>query len=132
MKIRFMFQLVIFGLVTLVLISVITAVAAANTVPSTRLGNQTKSVTPNNLKPSFCGSLDLQNVVSGSGSITGTNGNDLILGSSGDDTIDGLDGNDCILGGTGNDTISGSNGNDVCNEGGDAGDTFATCETTIP
>jgi Ca2+-binding RTX toxin-like protein len=132
MKIRFMFQLVTFGLLALILISVITAIAAANTVPSTRLDNQAKSVTSNDLKPASCASLDLRNIVSGSGAITGTSYSDLILGSAGDDTIDGLDGDDCILGGGGTDTINGGNQNDICNGGGDASDTFATCETIVP
>lgn len=132
MRIRFTFQLLLFGLIMLVLISVVTAIAATNTVPPTRLDNETKSITSNDLKPSSCASLDLRNIISGSGTITGTSGNDLILGSSGDDTISGLGGDDCILGGNGNDTISGGDGNDICNGGGSAGDAFDTCETVIP
>jgi len=132
MKIRFTFQLMLFGLTMLILISVVTVIAATNTVPSTRLDNQTKSITSNNVKPSSCASLDLRNIVSGSGTITGTSGNDLILGSAGDDTIDGLGGDDCILGGDGNDTINGGDGNDICNGGGSAGDSFTNCEAVIP
>ncbi len=132
MKTRFVFQLLTFGLVVLMLSSVITAIAATNTIPSTRLDNQTNSVTPNDVKPSFCISLDLENIVSGSGVITGTNGNDLILGSAGDDIINGLAGTDCILGGSGNDSIHGGDENDICNGGGNAGDTFEMCETAIP
>lgn len=132
MKTRFAFQLMAFGLVVLMISSVITAIAATNTIPSTRLDSQANSVTPNDVKPSFCASLDLQNIVSGSGVITGTNGNDLILGSTSDDTINGLSGTDCILGGSGNDSIYGDDDNDVCRGGGNAGDTFETCETTIP
>jgi Ca2+-binding RTX toxin-like protein len=132
MKIRFTFQLMLFGLTLLILVSVITAIAATNTVPSTRLDSQTKSITSNDVKPSSCASLDLRNIVSGSGTITGTAQNDLILGSAGDDSIDGLGGNDCILGGDGNDTIQGGDGNDICNGGGSAGDTFADCEIVIP
>lgn len=44
--------------------------------------------------------------------ITGTNGNDLIIGFEGNDKIDGSNGNDCIIGGTGNDQLQGNNGND--------------------
>lgn len=132
MKIHFIVQLTLFGLVALVLISVSSAIAATNTVPTTWLDNQTKSVTPNDVKPFFCASLNLQNIITGSGTINGTNGNDLILGSAADDTINASGGTDCILGGGGNDTINGDNGNDVCSGGGNAGDTFATCETTIP
>ena len=132
MRIRFTFQLMLFGLMLLVLVSVITAIAAANTIPPTRLDSQTKLITSNDVKPPSCASLDLRNIVSGSGTITGTNGNDLILGSAGDDTISGLGGDDCILGGDGNDRISGGDGNDICNGGGSAGDSFDTCETVIP
>lgn len=132
MRIRFTFQLLLFGLIMLVLISVVTAIAATNTVPPTRLDNEIKSITSNDLKPSSCVSLDLRNIISGSGTITGTSGNDLILGSPGDDTISGLGGDDCILGGNGNDTISGGDGNDICNGGGSAGDTFTACEAVIP
>ncbi len=132
MKVHLIFQFMLFGLIALVLVSVSTAIAATNTVPTTRLDNQTKSITANDVKPFFCASLNLQNIITGSGTITGTNGNDLILGSAADDTINGLGGTDCILGGGGNDTISGDGGSDVCSGGGNAGDTFATCETTIP
>jgi len=132
MRIRFTFQLMLFGLIMLVLISVVTAIAATNTVPSTRLDNQVESITSNDLKPYSCASLDLRNIVSGSGTITGTSENDLILGSSGDDIITGLAGDDCILGGDGIDTISGGDGNDICNGGGTVGDSFDTCETVIP
>jgi Ca2+-binding RTX toxin-like protein len=132
MKIHFIFQLVIFGLVMMVLIGISTAIAATNTVPSTRLDNQIKTITANDVKPFFCASLNLQNIIVGSGIITGTSGNDLILGSTNNDTINGQDGTDCILGGGGGDTISGENGSDVCDGGGNAGDIFATCETIIP
>lgn len=132
MKIRLLLQLMIFGMVTLVLVSVVTAIAATNSVPPTRLDSQTRVVTANDVKPSVCASMGLGTIISGSGVITGTNGNDLILGSAGEDTIDGLDGTDCILGGDGNDTFSGGDGIDVCIGGGDVGDSFAACETTIP
>lgn len=132
MKTRFAFQFMAFGLVILIISSVITAIAATNTIPSTRLDNRTNAIIPNDVKPSSCMSLDLQNIISGSGTITGTNGNDLILGSASDDTINGLAGNDCILGGSGSDSISGDDGNDICNGGGNAGDIFVTCETSIP
>ena len=132
MKIRFTFQLLLVGLFLLVLVSVVTAIAATNTIPPTRIENQIKSISSNDIKPSSCASLDLRNIVSGSGVITGTPGNDLILGGSGDDTIKGLGGDDCIIGGGGNDTIDGGDGNDICNGGGSPGDSFTSCETVIP
>jgi Ca2+-binding RTX toxin-like protein len=44
--------------------------------------------------------------------ITGTNGNDSLVGTSVADTIQGLDGNDTLVGNAGNDTLNGGNGND--------------------
>lgn len=66
--------------------------------------------------------------ITGSGVVTGTNGNDVIITGNGADTVDGRGGNDLICthggddfvrGGTGNDQISAGNGND--NAGGQAG-----------
>ena len=107
-----------------------TAVAATNTVPATNVTYQTMSVGINDQKPSTCAGWVLTNLVTGSGTLTGTEGNDLILGSSGIDTIDGLGGDDCILGGGGDDLITGGDGTDVC-IGGPGTDTFTTCETQI-
>jgi Ca2+-binding RTX toxin-like protein len=45
--------------------------------------------------------------------ITGTPGNDLIMGLEGADHINSNGGDDCILGGPGADTINGNDGNDV-------------------
>ena len=47
------------------------------------------------------------------GSITGTGGNDILLGGATAETINGGDGNDHINGGYGNDTLAGGNGNDL-------------------
>ena len=44
--------------------------------------------------------------------ITGTNGNDSLVGTSVADTISGLDGNDTLVGNAGNDTLNGGAGND--------------------
>jgi Ca2+-binding RTX toxin-like protein len=49
--------------------------------------------------------------------ITGTNGNDFLLGTEEDDTILTLGGNDTVLGRGGNDRIEGGDGNDVVNGG---------------
>lgn len=133
----------------LMLASVVSAMAAANSVPTTYLGSATFAITPNDLKPPECASLNLTNIVIGSGTFSGTNGNDLILGSAGadninamggddcvvagdgDDTIVGGTGNDVILAGPGNDTLAGNPGIDVC-YGGPGTDSFnPTCETQI-
>lgn len=116
-----------FGALTLILFSVVTAVAATNTVPATRLDDRTSFINANNVKPSACAGISVTNSVSGTGVITGTAGNDLIIASTGMDVIDGSGGNDCIVGGGGDDMINGGDGNDVC-LGGPGTDVFATCE----
>ena len=120
-------RLVLYSVLILILISAVTAIADANAVPATRVTNQNNSININNLKPVACASMHLTNLVSGSGTLTGTEGNDLILGSSGADIIDGLGGNDCIVGGGGDDSINGNNGTDVC-LGGSGNNTFTSCE----
>jgi Ca2+-binding RTX toxin-like protein len=66
--------------------------------------------------------------ITGSGTVNGTPGDDVIITGNGNDTVDGLGGNDRICtrggddharGGTGNDQINSGNGND--NTGGQAG-----------
>jgi hypothetical protein len=101
------------GLILLVVLGVITASAAANIVPVTWLGATNLPITANDLKPAACAALNLTNLVVGSGTFNGSNGNDLILGSPGADTINGRQGGDCILGGGGNDILRGHVGNDV-------------------
>lgn len=131
---RILLRLAFFGLIALILASVITAVAAANTVPPSRLTDQSRPITANDLKPPECAALNLTNIVVGSGNFEGTFGNDLILGSPNSDDIRGRFGDDCILGGGGDDTIVGDQGTDVC-IGGPGNDTFRpppnTCETEI-
>jgi len=124
------------------------ALAAANTVPVTKLSDTRRPITPNDLKPTECNGITVTTKIIGSGTFSGTNANDLILGSAGADTIDGGAGSDCILGGGGNDTLNGQGGADVilggdgddaingggadtC-YGGPGTDTFASCETQFP
>jgi Ca2+-binding RTX toxin-like protein len=130
-KISFTLRLLIFGLAALIIINIVTAFAATNTVQATNVAYKTISVGINDKKPSACTGWSLENLITGSGSITGTEGNDLILGSSGADTIDGLGGDDCILGGGDDDLITGGDGVDVC-IGGPGTNTFVTCEAQIP
>jgi len=128
---RILHRLALFGLIALILASVITAVAAANTVPPSRLTDQSRPITANDLKPPECAALNLREIVVGSGDIKGTGKNELILGSSGPDTIRSLPGDDCILGGGGDDHLSGDKDTDVC-IGGPGNDTFDdSCETQI-
>lgn len=119
-----------FGALILILFSVVTAIAATNTVPATRLDHVFLSTNINDFKPSNCAGIFLTSLITGSGSITGTSGNDLILASPSADTIDGLGGDDCIIGGGGSDSITGNDGADVCIGGPDA-DVFTTCEGEI-
>jgi Ca2+-binding RTX toxin-like protein len=126
-----LFRIALLVLLGLVVASVAGAFAATNTIAPSNIGVQSVSVNANDLKPATCAGLDLTNVIHGSGTITGTSGNDLIFGSSGDDVIDGLGGDDCIVSGGGTDIIDGNDGNDICiGSGGNV--TFLNCETTLP
>jgi Ca2+-binding RTX toxin-like protein len=127
---RSLYGLVLLGLIILILVSSVNAIAASNTVPPTNLGDWRNTITYNSLKPAACASLDLTNIIVGSGHILGTNGNDLIIGSAGNDNIDGKNGDDCILGGGGDDDISGGNGYNVC-IGGPGNNTYAKCDVII-
>ncbi len=127
---RFLYRMALFGLLVLILTSLVSAVAASNSVPGSRAGRTVLTIDANALKPPECASMNLTNIVTGSGNIDGTKHNDLILGSPGVDTITGKGGTDCILGGGGNDDITGSNGGDVC-IGGPGTDTFSKCERSI-
>ena len=55
--------------------------------------------------------------------LTGTGGNDIILGYSTDDVLSGFDGNDTLTGKAGNDVLIGGTGNDVL-QGGTGNDTY--------
>jgi Ca2+-binding RTX toxin-like protein len=100
-------------LALLTALSIFSGFAAANTVAGSGAGEDFFTITVNDLRPAECASINLVNIIIGSGSIQGTNQNDLILGSAGNDQIRGMVGDDCILGGGGNDTIDGRQGNDV-------------------
>jgi Ca2+-binding RTX toxin-like protein len=130
MRIGRFFKFFAFGSITLILVSIVSAFAAGIIVPNTNVGAKSIPVYANDIKPSACASLNLTNIISGSGILLGTAGNDLIIGSTGIDIIDGLGGDDCILGGDGDDTITGGVGNDVC-LGGAGTDVFLTCESEV-
>ena len=70
-------RLVFLLLAVLIFLAAATAVAAANTVPGTALGNSSRAVTLNDLKPSQCSGIFIARLIVGSGTITGTDGNDL-------------------------------------------------------
>jgi hypothetical protein len=126
-------RVVVIGLVMLILASVIAAIAAVNTVPSSRTTDQNRAITANNLKPSSCSALNLTSIVVcyGSGDCNGTNASELILGNQYYNRIDASGGNDCIVGGDSDDDIDGQAGTDVC-IGGPGYDSFGGgCETKI-
>jgi len=130
----------------LIFLTAIFAFAATNSVPITRLMDQSFSISVSDLAPSACDSISagLTSIVvcedekggkDGKGKkgekCKGTNGNDLILGTLNENDIDGRKGNDCILGGAGDDNpIDGGEGTDIC-IGGPGDDIFNNCETEI-
>ena len=119
----------------LIFISTLTAIAAGNTIPTTRLDENTAAMNANAIKPAACASLNLTAIVtcsSAGGNCSGTSASELILGGPSDDNILGDKGDDCILGGGGDDAIRGEQGTDVC-IGGPGSNTFhPSCETQIP
>lgn len=123
--------LAVCGGLALILASIGSALATANTVPQSYAGAVVLPITANDLKPVECAGLNLTTVIVGSGTINGGGQAALILGGAGDDTINGKAGSDCMLGGGGNDTFNGGNGNqDIC-IGGPGTDTFKKCENAI-
>jgi Ca2+-binding RTX toxin-like protein len=113
-------------LLALVSASAITALAAANLVPVTRLMDQSSGIAISDLAPPACDSIraTLQTIiVCTGGNCSGSNANELILGSAGNVTIDGKNGDDCIVGGGEGDSLYGGNGNDVL-VGGPGADTL--------
>lgn len=130
---RWMFALAIALVAALVILSGISAIAAANTVPPTNLGTWRAGIGINNFKPAACAGLNLTTMIvgDGHGAIKGTAGNDLIFGTSGRDNIDASDGDDCIIGGAGNDKIDGGTGNNICIRG-SGSSTFTNCTVVNP
>ncbi len=124
--------LIVITLITLILISSVSALAATNTVPGTRIGQQIRSITANELKPSACAAINLAAIViCTGGNCNGSGANELLLGTASAERVRGRGGTDCIIGGGGDDDLVGNGASDVC-IGGPGADTFATCETQIP
>lgn len=136
MNFRKVFTLPVLGLIVLIIVCVVTAVAAANSVASSRLSDQSLPIDINALKPPECAAINVTRLVIGSGTIIGTNASELIMGSPLADTIQGKTGSDCILGGGGDDDIDGgagggASGYDIC-IGGPGNDMFSKCEEEYP
>ncbi len=126
-----MCRLAWFGLLALILVSIVSAVAAANSLPETGIGAAQRTITANDLKPAECANVNVTAVYNANGTFAGFATNDLIFGSAGIDTIQGGGGDDCIVGGGGDDAIFGDAGTDVC-IGGPGIDSFdsLSCEFT--
>ena len=111
-----------------------TSITASNTVPVSHVGKSTQILALSQLAPVQCAGMSLTSLVvmaTGATSVTGTSGNDLILGRSraGNTTFSGGNGDDCIVGGggTGTKTLSGGNGSDICIGATGSLNTFSSC-----
>ncbi len=125
-------QLVLFGAAGLLaLVSVLSVDTASNSVPPTRLGQDTRAIGPNDLKPAACAGIVVTNMMIGTGSaiLNGTSAANLLIGVPGTVTINARQGNDCVVGNSSVTAISGGTGTDVCIGG--ASTVFALCETVI-
>lgn len=99
MNTRTLSRLAIFALGLVMLASILTAAAAANTVPSTRLTNQTRAITANALKPAQCAAFDLTGFfICSKNNCKDPNPNELVLGSPSTNKIDGGGGVSCCVG----------------------------------
>jgi Ca2+-binding RTX toxin-like protein len=109
-------KIVLIVLLALITMGVVSALAAGNIVPVTRLMDQSRGIIASELAPPECNSIraTLETViVCSGGNCSGSNANELMLGTPGSDVIDGKNGDDCIVGGGSDDTLTGDNGNDV-------------------
>jgi hypothetical protein len=121
-------------LTMLILVSAVSAVTAANSIPASRLGEYTNTITANTLKPVDCSVIVLTAILYcpvGGGNCDGTDASELVIGSMADDAIQGGKGDDCILGGGGNDSLRGEQNTDVCIGGPGADGFHQSCETGI-
>jgi Ca2+-binding RTX toxin-like protein len=126
-------RVILVALSVLIVISLVSAYAANNTVPVTRLTDQTTTVTANMLKPADCARITVTTIVycsTAGGVCDGTSASELIIGSPFTDKIQGKGGADCIVGGDGDDDIQGNQASDIC-IGGPGNDVFRKCETAI-
>jgi Ca2+-binding RTX toxin-like protein len=110
------------GFIILIVAIIGHASASSNDVTSSAIDEHSETITANDLAPAACASIPLVNIVTGGGTINGTGGNDLILGTANPNTINANEGADCVLGGGGDDTLNGNDGNDVL-DGGSGNDT---------
>jgi hypothetical protein len=79
-------KVALLGLLAVGLLCATPALTGANTVPASRAGADTRAIGLNDMKPAHCAGITVTTLVSGSGVIAGTSGNDLVLGSAAVDT----------------------------------------------
>jgi Ca2+-binding RTX toxin-like protein len=134
------------------------ALAAANTVPPTRLADvQVRNYVGNDalkaqdFAPPECAPIrsSLTSIVyigitsptnaselvlgtAGNDTINARGGNDCVLGGGGDDTLNGQVGNDVLIGGPGNDSFNGGPGTDICYRRVNPPESYTNCETVFP
>ena len=119
------------ALLTLVLmVALVNGDSVGMPVPTTKLSDTTTPRTIDQLLPTECAGVAATSLLTGTGAVTGTNANELLLGGPMGQNLRGQGGNDCLVGGGGNDTLNGGPGTDVC-VGGPGTDSFAGCETLI-
>ena len=119
-------QLTLAGLLVLSIAGIISALAAANSVPVSGKLDTTITLTVKHLQPQDCNSLSLTTYVLAPGGTFNNNGaSTLVLGVAGYDNIRAGGGNDCLVGGAGGDALRGGTGNDICL--GSATTTFTSC-----
>jgi Ca2+-binding RTX toxin-like protein len=122
-------QFTLIGLLTLGIAGLISALAAANSVPSSGKLDTTVTLTVKQLQPQDCNGLNLTAYMLAPGAAFTNNGaSALILGVTGYDNIKAGGGNDCIVGGAGSDKLTGGTGSDICF--GDATTTFSSCSAS--
>jgi hypothetical protein len=112
-------KLIFLVLAVLVVVSVVSAFAANIVVPPTRLTDQSNLISISELAPAECSTISSSLtalVVCTGGSCSGSNANELIIGTTGYDEIDAKNGTDCVVGGDGDDNLN-AGGNDTLNGG---------------
>lgn len=104
---------------------------AANSIPPSRAGLSHHPATARQLAPPECAGMALTTVAwLDNGTLQGTNGNELLIGSENTTRINGRNGHDCLVIGSGNkNRLDGGAGNDVCI--GNATTRFNNCEVEI-
>ena len=106
---RITFRMLWLGLLFLIVVGAISALAANNTVAPSRASSQSFTVDANSLKPVECAGITVGGF---SWEVKGKDSG-LYFGTADNDTIDTGNGDDCVLAGDGNDTVYGKSGTDV-------------------